>query len=145
MPSRFLVATCIAALATGCNDVGDGTTILGITPAMQAEIRDLMADANPEGDADKQINEYIDRLRTLAHDVGAKQGANGDYALTGETQESWKAFQNDPDALLTEFAMEPPAWLRPLYKDYEIGTIEKGQKELLLRAMFVELMAQLAG
>src|SRR4051794_5382104 len=146
MQSRTAVLAFAALISTGCGGpkLDNGPTILGFTPALRAQMRDLVAANDPAADPDKVVNEYMDELKKFAGNMKIKPDAAGNYELPPQSQKAlddWLG-KKDPGGIgkiLTEFNPTLPKWIEPLVAQDNSGNISPQHREILVRYVLLNL------
>ncbi len=140
--------TISAVMMTGCGGgkLDDDPTNFGITPALRAVMRELVAETDPAADPDQVVKAYMEKLKKSFDAI--KPNAAGDYVLPADQQpklDEWLGSKGcEVKPIIDEFAMEMPKWTDPLVSECESGNITPERKELLLRVLYLELTAQLS-
>ena len=124
---------------TGCSSSTSSSpsTILGITPEMQQEIRALVAIDDPDADVDQAMGEFLAGLKNDATIWGLQPEsplpAEADALLT-----EWRD-EGGVTGLIEEEGLELPEWAADLIDAYDTGEITPAREELLLRLVLIEL------
>lgn len=151
---QLLLAMALASVTmAGCGggqasaELDKDPTILGFTPALRAQMREVIKEQDPAADANKVVDKYMDQLRKIAADLKAEPNAAGDIALPaekfGELDISKLREKGGPlegIKILKEFDVAMPGWSSPLVQSYQAGTISPEREELLIAVVTAEIV-----
>ena len=143
-------------LLAGCGpSLDDDPTILGFTPELRAEMREVVRANDPDVDADQFVKDYMERMKKMAKAMNVQPNESGDYEFPKEALDEFHMQCTDSKdhkklivamkKLMDDFEFEMPRWSRPILREEEEGTISDRRRELLFRCMLVEVFNGLVG